>query len=293
MVQEQRRTKKGTQRRYEDVFLLHIESTLDHSLTSFQPKKRKEMRNIIGWILIIDSLIFLCAVSFGKAQDTTIVSAENSKRNEEESFTSSNHVLIIANDESIQNSTDGGGDSNATSVPSSSSNGTTHVPSISPAPTLIGNKNITTSAPTVAPQPSSTGTSKPTRQYTHGPTLSPTSTSTPTTQEQKNTPKRSIWRTLFTFMSWVFITLVSLLVCGKCMSHRSQIYFWFMEMWYNLSNRVEHLNVGERLSNAWAFVKGISLGLYRRITRRNVAPSGVMDEDGSTMMQGLLMRENM
>jgi hypothetical protein len=248
------------------------------------------MRNIIGSLLIIQCLIFACATSYGNA-----VSAENSKRKQDESFISSNPLLIVVEDESLKNSTDDGnndGNSNSTAAPSLHSNGTTKVPTISPAPTHLHNKNVTTSAPTVAPQPSSTGTSKPTRQYTHAPTVSPTSTSAPTTQEHKNKPKKSIWKTLFTFVSWVFITLVSLLVCGKCMSHRTQIYFWFMEMWYNLSNRVEHLNVGERLSNAWAFVKGVSLGLYRRITRRNVAPTGVMDEDGSTMMQGLLMREN-
>lgn len=253
------------------------------------------MRAFIGWLLIIKLLLPPCAVSYVKALDTSSSTAStlsvNKNQGKEESSTTSNHLLFVTENGFENNSTDGGG-SNSTSAPSSSSNATTLVPTLSPAPTRMNKKNTTSSSPTMAPQPSSTGTSKPTRKYTHEPTASPTSTLSPTTQEYKHKSKKSIWRTFFTFVSWVFVTLVSLLVCGKCMSHRTQIYFWFMEMWYNLSNRFENLNIGERLSNGWAFVKGISLGLYRRITRRNVAPTDVMDEDGSTMMQGLLMREN-
>ena len=295
-----RGTNEGTQ---EDPYFW-IEIDTNHHLTIILKNQHqmKRMRNIIGWLLIIKWLLPACAVSYVKALDTTTTTSSstttlssNKNQGKDESSTSSNHLLFVTENEFENNSTDGGGgggDSNSTSAPSSSSNATTHVPTISPAPTLMNKKNSTSSSPTMAPQPSPTGTSKPTRKYTHQPTASPTSTSSPTTQEYKHKSKKSIWRTFFTFVSWVFVTLVSLVVCGKCMSHRSQIYFWFMEMWYNLSNRFEHLNIGERLSNGWEFVKGISLGLYRRITRRNVAPTGVMDEDGSTMMQGLLMREN-
>lgn len=76
------------------------------------------------------------------------------------------------------------------------------------------------------------------------------------------------------------------------MSNRTQIYFGIMELWYNLSHRIDRLDLGERFTNAWGFIKSAVHGLYRRITRRNVGPAGVMDEDGSTMMQGLLLREN-
>ena len=92
------------------------------------------------------------------------------------------------------------------------------------------------------------------------------------------------------------------------MTHRTQIYFFLCQIWYKvrqvLQTIVQKLRVGcdrlsefgfvRRVGEGFAVVRGVLGRFWRRIGygRGGGRGGGVVDDDGSTMRQGLLMREN-
>jgi hypothetical protein len=109
----------------------------------------------------------------------------------------------------------------------------------------------------------------------------------------------------------MFLSIVAFLGCGKVMSHRSQIYFVLCQIWYKLqyyvSNMLQKLSnacsrltsagfmqrVGDFFSRIGEWFMGMVGQLRGRVSGRGGGRGGVrVDDDGSTMMQGLLMREN-
>jgi hypothetical protein len=88
------------------------------------------------------------------------------------------------------------------------------------------------------------------------------------------------------------------------MTHRTQIYFFLCQIWYKvrqvLQTIVQKMRVGcdrvsefgfvRRIGEGFAGVRGTLGRFWRRI--RGGRGGGAVDDDGSTMRQGLLMREN-
>jgi len=87
------------------------------------------------------------------------------------------------------------------------------------------------------------------------------------------------------------------------MTHRTQIYFFLCQIWYKTRQisqtilqkvrvgcgRVSEFGFVRRIGEGFAVVKGVLGRFWRRI---RYGGGDAVDDDGSTMRQGLLMREN-
>lgn len=186
------------------------------------------------------------------------------------------------------------------------STNTTAVPSM--APSMVANHTHAPSAaavPTVVPAPTpdnNATTAAPHKAYT----------SSPTTASNNDNPKKkkSFFRKFLSFIGWLLLITAIFLAFGACMSHRTQIYFFLLELWHavmeklsglgevcegftykvglvcaGMGRTVRNMRIGDRLVGLWGRIRGLGGGNNGVGTMPN-------DEDGS-MMQGLLLRENM
>eukprot|EP00558_Chaetoceros_sp_UNC1202_P009930 CAMPEP_0197237738 /NCGR_PEP_ID=MMETSP1429-20130617/4486_1 /TAXON_ID=49237 /ORGANISM="Chaetoceros sp., Strain UNC1202" /LENGTH=234 /DNA_ID=CAMNT_0042696793 /DNA_START=24 /DNA_END=728 /DNA_ORIENTATION=- len=199
-------------------------------------------------------------------------------------------------------------------------------PSISSAPTSVNSTdNITSTAPTISPSPSispaptsnatsnnstnGTDTSFPSLSPTVAHTPSPTKwhhTASPTTtatsgnaadDDKKKKKKHSIGYKIL--MGILYIALVIAFIFGltKCYEHRVRIHFLLCECYYWASHHLKILCV--TLGNAcrtlgrWCSLTMNRIRLVRRFgggARRGAFADG--DDDGTSMLQGLLLSEN-
>jgi len=196
---------------------------------------------------------------------------------------------------------------NVTMAPSitpndNNSTNTTTVPSM--APSMVANH---TAVPTLVPAPTpdnNATTAAPAKAYTS----SPTTASDNNNDDPKK--KKTFFRKLLSFIGWLLLITAIFLAFGACMSHRTQIYFFLLELWHavmeklsglgelcegftykvglvctGMGRTVRNMRIGDRLVGLWGRIRGLGGGNNGVGTMPN-------DEDGS-MMQGLLLRENM
>jgi len=201
---------------------------------------------------------------------------------------------------------------------------TSHNPTISNQPTSYPSSS---SSPSSSPSASSGNNASSSPSIKHEPTVSPssvpsyfgTTTMKPTTKYTSEpaaptapTKSHGFLYYLSKVLLWTFISILSFLVFGKCMSNRTQIYFVLCQIWYKLLavfatlsgqvtrgcaalRQVEFLRkIGHVLGNTGSAIYRLS-GMQKAVRAFRRWRSGrgsAMDDDGSTMMQGLLMREN-
>lgn len=176
-----------------------------------------------------------------------------------------------------------------------------HSPSVSSLPTSAP-VNATTkpsASPSISNAPTITGatggpTTKPTKKYV---TPAPTSSANP---KPKPAKKHGFFYKVFRFIFWCLIIAASVLAFGACLSNRSRIYFILCQVWYRVKEAMlsfmEFMREGcEALSELQILNKlrnfaGRVGAWFRSLADRIRGGRGV-DDDGSTMMEGLLLRE--
>lgn len=179
----------------------------------------------------------------------------------------------------------------------------TNAPSAIPTQ-ISNNTNATTSVPSAAPTIPSGNTLKPTKRYTSSPTSSPT-----TTDHVPKKKKHGFVYYLSKITFWTFSSIIAFLVFGKCMAHRVEITHFLTRIWFGLKHiglaiknfvsnscvSLQEYEIMHKIGYVFANIGNSIRGLFDRIRNRfgGGGPTSVVDDDGSTMMQGLLMRENL
>lgn len=175
-------------------------------------------------------------------------------------------------------------------APTSAVNGTAR-PTISSKPSQTPSVS---SAPTGANNPSP----KPTKQYTPS-TPAPTPAPAPHGKDHK---KPTIIHRIMKFLEWCVIVVVSLAALGGCFTFRVQIFEVLRQICSRVKILLEFAFGGlshgcGRLGSAMARLEmgrrlGELVGGIRAWFGRIRGGRGAVDDDGSTMLQGLLLREN-
>lgn len=90
----------------------------------------------------------------------------------------------------------------------------------------------------------------------------------------------------------VFLALAGLLG-AKCLAHRTQIYFFLLELWYKIQRSEFTERVVELFARAVQGIKSLVERIRERFGRRNTGLSlnDALNLDAGDMSEGLLLRE--
>lgn len=171
-------------------------------------------------------------------------------------------------------------------------------PTISNKPTTLSQPSQhPSSTPSIhnvsTPQPTGAPTAKPTKQYTSPPSPEP---------DSKPSKKHSKIQQFFKGLLWFIFFAACLIALRKCFIHRDQVFHFLGQVCHKLKvlSIVAMGGIGDGCVRVGQAIRGLELGrragevvggIRAWIEGRRRAPA--VDEDGSTMMQGLLLRENL